>query len=111
MIKRSDCGSGGCVTCPFSSNDEAFDVQNLGCLPSAYDIVQLKEKTNQNWSCHGDSTVLCGGFARYVSEKRPDLDVKTGGLINYDTYANHGEYVALLEAKGEITFNKPMEVK
>jgi hypothetical protein len=101
MEERSICGSGGCVTCPFSSNDKAEQVQNWGCLPTPYDIIKMKEKSGHNWSCHSDATVLCGGFARYVTENRPDLDIKQGNLISYEVWYLEGEEKSIAKAGEE----------
>lgn len=86
MVARSPCGSGGCMTCPFSINEEAIRVQNYGCLPTSFDIVIMKEKSGDNWSCHDDESKLCGGFARYVLDNRPDLNIKEGKLISYESW-------------------------
>lgn len=98
MEERSGCGSGGCVTCPFSYNDDADQAQNYGCLPTRYDIIEMKEKSGHNWACHSDETVLCGGFARHLVEERLDLDVKVGGLISYEDWAQEGEMTAIVKA-------------
>lgn len=98
MIERSACGSGGCVSCPFSYNDEADQAQNYGCLPTRWDIIKMKEKSGHNWACHYDETVLCGGFARHVIEERADLDIKEGSLISYNDWVNEGEMTAIVKA-------------
>lgn len=98
MTERSGCGSGGCVTCPFSYNDEANQAQNYGCLPTRYDIIEMKKKSGHNWACHYDETILCGGFARYLIDERSDLDVKEGGLISYDDWVQEGEMTAIVNA-------------
>lgn len=98
MEKRSPCGSGGCFTCPFSETDEAIQLYNLACLPSQYDIIKIKEKSGHNWECHSDKKVLCGGYARFIQEYRPDLSVKTGNLISFDTWYHNGEETAIQEA-------------
>lgn len=99
MIERSPCGSGGCITCPFSFSEEAEMVQNYGCLPDRFDIIRMKEKSGHNWACHGDETVLCGGFARYVMDRRPDLNIKEGKLISYKIWYHEGEEAAIEKAK------------
>lgn len=99
MIERSHCGSGGCMTCPFSFNEESEIVHNYACLPTGYDIIELKKKTNQNWTCHGDETVICGGYAKYLKENHPKLSIKEGGLISYETWYIKGEKMAVVEAK------------
>ncbi len=98
MEPRSTCGSGGCQTCPFSHNEQAEQVANYGCLPSAADILRMKELSGHNWACHADESVMCGGFARYVTAQRPDLDLKVGGLIAYTVWYHDGEDVALAHA-------------
>lgn len=98
MIERSSCGSGGCTTCPFSYSEEADYAQNTGCLPTRQGIIELKEKSGHNWACHYDETVLCGGFARYLMETRPDLNVKEGGLISYDDWSEKGDIIAIVNA-------------
>lgn len=98
MREISTCGSGGCTTCPFSETDESYQLQNYACLPMPYDIIKMKETSGHNWSCHGDDTILCGGFARFIKEHRPDLDSKTGNLISYETWYYEGERKAIEEA-------------
>jgi hypothetical protein len=99
---RSECGSGGCITCPFSCSDEAEQVQNYGCLPDAHDIIQMKKESGQNWSCHSDATVLCGGFAMRVKESHPELDIRVGGLISYEIWYHKGQDVAIEEARQSV---------
>ncbi|MCY9376553.1 hypothetical protein MOF34_15865 [Bacillus sp. T17B1] len=40
MIERFYCGSGGCMSCPFSHSDEAEMAQNYGCLPTPKQIFE-----------------------------------------------------------------------
>jgi len=97
--ERSRCGSGGCVTCPFSSNEHAEQAQNYGCLPTPFEIIQMKVKSGHNWACHENEKVLCGGFASFIKTERPDLDIQEGKLISYDTWYREGEEAAMLKAK------------
>ncbi len=89
MERRSLCGSGGCETCPFSHNERAEQVANYGCLPSAADIRRMKELSG-----HGDESVMCDGFARYVTERRPDLNLPVGGRISYTVWYHDGKDAA-----------------
>lgn len=98
MIERSYCGSGGCMSCPFSHSDEAEMAQNYGCLPTPKQIIEMKEKSGHNWACHSDETVLCGGFAKYIKRNRPDLNINKGQLISYETWCHEGEGKAIQEA-------------
>ncbi|MFP7486270.1 hypothetical protein SFC65_19090 [Priestia filamentosa] len=97
MKGSTECRSAGCVTCPFSFSEEAEIVQNYGCLPSAYDIMQMKEKSGHNWACHGNETVLCQGFADHIKQYRSDLDINKGNLISYEIWYQKGEEEALLQ--------------
>lgn len=98
MIERSYCGSGGCMSCPFSHSDEAEMAQNYGCLPTHKQIIEMKEKSGHNWACHSDETVLCGGFAKYIKRNRPDLNLNEGQLISYETWCHEGEEKAIQQA-------------
>ncbi|WP_216833402.1 hypothetical protein [Bacillus velezensis] len=98
MIERSYCGSGGCISCPFSHSEEAEMAQNYGCLPTPQQIVEMKEKSGHNWACHSDETILCGGFAKYIKRNRPDLNINEGQLISYETWDHEGEAKAIQEA-------------
>lgn len=98
MTERSPCGSGGCMTCPFASSEEAETVQNYGCLPDPHSIVKMKEESGHNWACHYDDNKLCGGFANHIRQHRPDLDIREGNLISYTTWDSKGQDVAIHEA-------------
>ncbi|MCY8256943.1 hypothetical protein MOB73_02235 [Bacillus spizizenii] len=98
MIEHSYCGSGGCMSCPFSHSYEAEMAQNYGCLPTLKQIIEMKEKSGHNWACHSDETVLCGGFAKYIKRNRPDLKINEGQLLSYETWCHEGEEKAIQEA-------------
>ncbi len=95
MRELSGCGSGGCVACPFSYNDISEQVQNYACLPDSFDIIKMKEKSGHNWACHSDESIVCSGLATYIKKSRPDLDIKVGNLISYETWYHKGEEKAL----------------
>ena len=54
-----------CLTCPFNDglNAEATVAQNYGCLPTKWDILEAKDKCDEDWMCHDDETLICGGLA------------------------------------------------
>lgn len=106
-IERSLCGSGGCITCPFSCGEEAETVQNYGCLPDSYDIVRMKKESGHNWGCHSDETKICGGLVTFIKENNLDLDINSGGIIKYDTWYHEGEEVAINEA--DIEYKKLLD--
>jgi hypothetical protein len=87
-----------CRTCPFNfDSEEAAMMQNYGCLPEPKDIVRMKEESGHNWGCHYNEKCVCRGLTEYVEEHRPDLDMKQGGVISYETWCHEGEEAALEE--------------
>lgn len=69
--------------------EESERVQNLGCLPSEWEIMNIKRGTGKNWACHYDETKLCAGFVEAAREA--GLDYKTGGLASYERWYHTGE--------------------
>lgn len=93
---------GECVSCPFACTEESVYAQTVGCLPSPYELVELKRTTGHNWSCHGDPSKMCGGYAAHIAQYNPELDVKSGNLINADIFLNESEDIALFLAEQGI---------
>lgn len=54
-----------CNGCPFNDGwtEEATKIQDLGCLASKEEIIELKDTNNENWLCHNSKTKICGGLA------------------------------------------------
>jgi len=73
---------GTCSSCPFNEgmNEDGTMTQNLGCLPSAGDVLQLKRTTGDNWACHTDDSKVCTGLCLHAKEY--DLDMSKGQLIH-----------------------------
>lgn len=94
-----------CDACPFACTDQSEYVQNLGCLPSAFDIIQMKKATGHNWACHESDPQklkLCAGQVQWVKEMDVPVEMKTGGLISYETWFHKGEAAALEEASRRV---------
>lgn len=73
-----DCSTKG--ACPFSFTDESEQVQNYGCLPTPYQIVQMRER-GKTWACHSDIHKPCLGAINYLKEKGLDFTVIDTELI------------------------------
>lgn len=96
--ERSSCGSGGCITCPFSQNEDAFYAENTGCLPTTNEILELPEKQNVNWGCHGEVGVVCGGFAKEYRMVGKELN-KDLPIVDFAEFTHLGMDVAIALAK------------
>jgi len=55
-------------TCPFAFTDASEIAQNYGCLPSQYNIIQMKIKFNKTWACHDEPTIPCIGAINYLKD-------------------------------------------
>lgn len=54
--------------CPFADNEYSCQAQNTGCLPSPYEIVQMRILNGKTWSCHDNPSVPCTGGIRHLKE-------------------------------------------
>lgn len=99
--EKSLCGSGGCVSCPFSCTGISESIQNYGCLPDSSDIIRMKRESGHNWGCHGDETKICGGYAQHIKENglEKELNIFEGGIISYNDWYLLGEEEALRKAE------------
>lgn len=100
---------GTCPGCPFNDGwtEAASQAQNWGCLPDAHYLVELKRRTDQNWACHDDGSKVCAGLCH--SAKDQELNLGSGGLVQYPTWFHFGEEAAIAEAKGLAKFEAPAQ--
>lgn len=90
---------GACASCPFNDpfTAEAAEAQNYGCLPTGYDIIQIKRRSGQNWACHDDETKVCAGLCHQAADAK--LDLSQGNLVKYSSWYHAGEEESIQEAK------------
>jgi hypothetical protein len=82
MPNYLELSKGCCKGCPFNDGltDEASIIQNYGCLPDKFDIVENHEKLNQVWACHAKPHKVCRGLINHCNaEKLPVPDHPTAG--------------------------------
>ena len=76
-----------CNTCPFKGGDEAEQGISLGCLPSVFEIMQIKRETGHNWGCHSEDRI-CAGFVEACRET--GLEYKGAPLLKYEDWYRNG---------------------
>lgn len=58
-----------CKCCPFAFTDASEYVQNLGCLPSPGDIVDMRVNSGKTWSCHENTKKPCLGALTHLKDQ------------------------------------------
>lgn len=53
-----------CNGCPFNDTEEAVSAQNLGCLPTPQDMVNILDRQGIALSCHDREDEPCHGLGR-----------------------------------------------
>lgn len=66
MKPEQCCEIGGC---PFSFTEESDYIQNLGCLPSPYEIIKMRQDHGKTWACHSEPSKPCLGAIRYQKKQ------------------------------------------
>lgn len=71
-------------SCPFAFTDVSEYHQGLGCLPSPWDILRMREQHGKTWACHSDQTKPCAGALQYMHEEKIDCKIIDRELVTLD---------------------------
>lgn len=77
-----------CAACPFAFTEESENVQNLGCLPTIFEITQM-QKLGKNWGCHENESQPCAGQVLFCKEEGISYE-KNLPLASYTKWYNDG---------------------
>ncbi len=71
-----------CKGCPFNDGltEEASYAQNMGCLASKFDIINIKKETGHNWACHDNNERVCQGLVKANKDNNLGFDMSQGKL-------------------------------
>ncbi len=67
--------------CPFSFTRASESAQNLGCLPTPYEIICMRQKHGKTWACHSNPTKPCLGAILYMKANGLDFKVIDKNLL------------------------------
>jgi len=73
-----------CQACPFrdGENKDATVAQNLGCLPSARNMIKLFDEEGVSLSCHNDDEMPCRGLSSVRNTKNTTIKAYTDWYHN-----------------------------
>lgn len=79
-----------CPAYPFAMTAHSESIQNLGCLPSAWEIMLIQRDTGKNWGCHENESRPCAGQVEWCRESGIPYK-KDSPLASYKKWYRDGE--------------------
>lgn len=73
-----------CKSCPFNYfSEESNYAQDMGCLPSPKDILEIKDTTGNNWACHSNNKRVCAGLSKQRDTTKGKLHLQPCANTNW----------------------------
>lgn len=73
-----------CEACPFACSELSEQAYNYACLPSPFEIMQIKDQTGKGWSCHENEDRICAGYVRECRER--GIEYRGDELTTYERW-------------------------
>ncbi|MDD5150841.1 MAG: hypothetical protein PHC28_10265 [Flavobacterium sp.] len=71
---------------------ESEIIQNYGCIPTPYGIVNMRVIHNKTWACHNNPIKPCIGAINYLkSKEKPYKIIDSNLLTESDDWHNYIE--------------------
>ena len=80
-MPNSSCKDCSLSTCPFAFSAESELVQNYGCLPTAYEIIDMRINAGKTWACHSNPKKPCLGALLHLRERGLPYKVVDRNLV------------------------------
>lgn len=81
--------------CPFAYTEESEMIQNYGCLPSRFDIVNMRVEHGKTWACHSNPKKPCLGAINHLRENNLPFKVVDKELVTENS--DWGKYIKKYE--------------
>lgn len=75
--------------CPFSFTESSEYAQNMGCLPTPFDIIEMRVMHGKTWACHSSPTKPCQGALKFMKSKGIECKVVDNNLLTEGSHWNN----------------------
>lgn len=96
-------------SCPFAHTTQSDEVQNFGCLPTPYEIIDMRVNHGKTWACHSNPKKPCLGGLRHLRDHGLPYRVLDPNLVSeqdpWELYLTENKFK---EGDGVLGINEAM---
>lgn len=93
---KISCKECSATTCPFAFSEESETIQNYGCLPTPFEIMDMRINQGKTWACHSNPRKPCLGALMYLKNEGKPYKVIDPRLITerdqWDLYLSNSKF-------------------